>query len=187
MAPKKSKFLALMPKGSRSIDTSPGCLSEMPDTSSIQNEATEIRSEHSHPSVLSDRPPIPVDVWESWYVSISIGRPATKDDVIAWRERQVELVSRGLQDSTDHSAWLMVQNALKNKGQTGAQSSGRATTRSENHFMYQQPGRPLYPSPFGGYTPLSPEEQAELGKRTQVRLHQSLHFTESGTNRCPTA
>ena len=69
----------------------------------------------------ANRCPLPVDVWERWYVSITIGRTADQRDIMAWRTRQAHLELQGLQDPIDYSAWRMIKGALEQ--QTSARAS----------------------------------------------------------------
>ncbi|KAF2235395.1 hypothetical protein EV356DRAFT_575782 [Viridothelium virens] len=113
MTGQRSKFLKLMPHSSSNTKPSQHILPESPRQILSKGIHNPAQSEPLRPLPPSEQPPIPDDAWEIWYVSLSIGRSASLQDVLAWRERQAKLESQGLQDSTDYSAWMMVKAALQ--------------------------------------------------------------------------
>lgn len=178
MVPQKSKSFGMMPKGSSDDSVSPDSSPEKYRYAfSNEDDSPEPHPRLLRPLPPTYQPPLPIDVWEVWYVSISIGRPATEEDVKAWRERQESLETQGLQDPTDHSAWLMVRGALRSRGQWGMQNSERVGMYSKTQPNYQEnPGNVLYPSPVG-YTRLPPEEQERIGTKTQVSYQIILFYS----------
>ena len=133
MASQKSRFLPLMPKssgGSRLRDAT----SEKLGSFWFEDDNTNAQARRVSPLALSEQPLITDDEWERWYVSISIGRPATPEDIVAWRVRQANLEIQGQQDATDYSAWMMVKAKLRERERIMTQGA-----RQVNEGLVMQP------------------------------------------------
>ncbi|KAL9094721.1 MAG: hypothetical protein Q9165_002991 [Trypethelium subeluteriae] len=137
----------------------------------IHNQA---QSGHLRPLPSSQQSPIPDDAWEIWYVSLSIGRSANRQDVLAWREQQARLESQGLQDPIDYSAWMMVKAALQEQERgipTSEQDEEwRRSQRSHGHISSRAP-----------YSGLSADAHPTSGMQEQINV--SHASAETGGNR----
>ncbi|KAI9704518.1 MAG: hypothetical protein M1820_005592 [Bogoriella megaspora] len=138
----------------------------------------------------TEKPPIPLDVWEKMYVSICVGgHPASEEEILRWREQQRWLARRGLQDSIDRGVWEMLQPWIQSQKSNQYRLGHMPAASWSGNRTYQQwqEGRTQPHSDLRsvGETMTAASSASSIPSEFEVRERQRAHFAPSISLRRP--